>query len=101
MLLKCLQSGERSVFLHGCVGQGCDTVWGPEDQGDECPKCGCKRYDDAGKPKEFVIHFPLKSRIESLLTCRAYQKAVRWESERTHDNDDYVSGISNKKYIII
>lgn len=93
MLLLMFQSGERSVFLHGCVGQGCDTVWGPQDPGDECPKCGGRRYDDKGKPKEFVLHFPIKPRIESLLRCEDYKKAVRWECERKHANDDYVSGI--------
>ena len=99
-ILLMSQSGARSVFLHGCVGEGCDTVWGPQDQGDICPKCDGRRYDDKGKPQEFVLHFPLKSRIESLLTCRAYQNAVRWECERTHANDDYVSGICNNNYLM-
>ena len=32
-----------------------------------------------GKPREFVVHFPLKARIESLLTCKEYVRSVKWE----------------------
>ena len=86
------QAGEKAVFLHGCVGQGCTKVWGPQDGADVCNLCGGRRYDGNGKPHEFVIHFPLKGRLENLLKCDQYYQAVRWECDRERTNDDYMTG---------
>ena len=86
------QAGEKAVFLHGCVSQGCTKVWGPEDEEDVCNLCQSRRYDGKGKPREFVIHFPLKNRFEKLLTCEQYRQSVRWECERRKTNDDYITG---------
>jgi hypothetical protein len=85
------QSGEKHVQLHGCVH--CDNkVWGPDDVEDICNLCGCNRYDDNGKPKEYVIHFPLTERLQSLLCCKQYYDSVRWECDRSRTNDDYMTG---------
>ena len=84
--------------MHGCVGvnnKGCSKVWGPGDVGNTCQLCGGARYDVKDKPKEFIIHFPLKNRLQSLLQCEQYYKAVRWECDRTSVNEDYVSGLLN------
>jgi len=83
------------VLLHGCVGRCRAKVWGPEDVEDVCNLCGTSRYNDQGKPREFVVHFPLKKRFESLLQCPEYRKAVRWESQRTRVNINYMTGTSS------
>ena len=88
---KHTQAGEKRVDLHGCVG--CDKkVWGPDDNEIVCNFCGGNRYDSNGKPKECIIHFPLKARLESLLRCPQYLEAVRCEFERDKNNDDYITG---------
>lgn len=87
-----LQAGEETVFLHGCVG--CDNkVWAEEDVGETCPQCGADRYDESGKAKEFVVHFPIAKRMKSLLSLEQYYNAVRWECDRTKKNDEYVTGL--------
>ena len=88
--MQCL-AGSRRVYLHGCVGHGCKTVWGPEDPATECNVCGGSRFDDCGKPHEFVVHFPLFEQFESLLGCKQYQHAVRWENRRKK-NPAYMCG---------
>lgn len=85
------QAGEESVELHGCIG--CHTkVWGPEDAETVCDVCQGNRYDREGKPKEYIIHFPLKKRLEKLLLCPDYREAVRWEYKRAKDNSEYITG---------
>ena len=84
------QAGEKHQVLHGCVGCN-NKVWGPDDDSDVCELCNGHRYDDKGKAKEFVVHFPLKERLEKLLKCHQYYMFVRWEGER-RTNDDYVTG---------
>ena len=61
------------------------------NQTDANSVCGSDRYDAAGKPREYVIHFPLHDRLKSLLRCRQYTDALRWEHTRTR-NADYVTG---------
>ena len=87
------QAGEKAVFLHGCVGQGCSKVWGPEDAGIVCDLCGGRRYDDKGKALESVVHFPLKQRLAKKLKCDQYYQAARWECDRERTNDDYMTGM--------
>lgn len=82
------------MVLHGCVGPCGTKVWGPQDAADVCEVCGTRRYDDKGKPRESVIHFPLKERFESLLKCDQYNNAVRWESQRERINSSYMTGIN-------
>ena len=85
-----MQSGEKQVQLHGCVD--CNRkVWGPDDSEDVCNECGGNRYDLKGKPKEYVVHFPLKERLQSLLRCEQYYDSVLWECDRS-TNDDYMTG---------
>ena len=79
-------------MLHGCVGQGCNKVWGPRDDSDVCDLCGDNRYDRDGAPRECVVHFPLKDKIESLLKCGQFYNSVQWEGQRSHTNSDYITG---------
>ena len=81
----------RSVILHGCAGRLCKKVWPPADNTDQCEHCGSARYDDNGKAREYVIYFPLRDRIASLLRCRQYTELLQWEWKRTK-NPDYVAG---------
>ena len=86
-------------MLHGCVG--CDNkVWSPDDDSKVCDKCNGNRYEENGVAKEFVVHFPLKERLESLLKCPQYYMFVRWEGERPA-NDDYMTGTQIKLSIIV
>ena len=87
------QAGENYVFLHGCIGEGCNQVWEESDDGQVCPKCNAARFDDNGKPKESIIWFPLKPRLESLLSTTEFEESVRWEGQRCQDNDEYVTGL--------
>lgn len=85
------QAGVRRVYLHGCVE--CNKkVWGPNDLSTVCELCGAQRFDAGGKPKEFIVHFPLFDQFKSLLTCKQYQRAVRWESLRPKGNPNYMCG---------
>ena len=90
------QAGATCVFLYGCVGCS-KKVFSSEDKSDSCEICGSARYDAAGKPrsKQRVIHFPLKSRLRSLLGCEKYVQSVRYEHERAQKkrNAEYMSGI--------
>ena len=71
-----------------------DQVWGPEEASDRCTKCGGSRFDADGKPKEWVVHFPLTPRIQSLLQCRRFVETVRWEHDRAQGhNPAYMSGV--------
>ena len=85
-------AGVRRVYLHGCIGQGCLKVWGPEDPEDVCDLCGGDRFDVNGKPKEFIIHFPLADQFQSLLACKQYEQAVRSEGLRETPNPAYMGG---------
>ena len=91
------QAGAKAVYLHGCP---CNKkVWGPDDDSDECEFCGGSRYDDENKPREFVVHFPLKERLRSLLKLPQYVKAVRWELERNaRHNRNYVTDVYDTKW---
>lgn len=86
------QAGARRVTLHGCVGECKKKVWGPNDPSTVCDLCGADRFDAAGKPKEFIIHFPLMDQFKSLLTCKQYQQTVRWECLRPTQNAAYMCG---------
>ena len=82
------------MFLHGCVGPCKTKVWEPQDPADLCELCGTRRYDDKENAREFVVHFPLKERFESLLKCEQYCNSVRWESQRERINSSYMTGLS-------
>lgn len=84
-------AGAKRVYLHGCVGQGCNKVWGPEDPATTCNLCGCDRFDAAGRAHESIVHFPLIDQFKSLLACPQYEDAVRWESRRKA-NPAYMCG---------
>ena len=82
----------EAVYLHGCVGQGCDTVWRDTDAANVCDKCGTQRFDVSGKAREFVIWHPLASRFESLLKCEQYCESVKHECRRPQATDtDYIT----------
>ena len=84
-------AGVSRVYLHGCVG--CHRkVWAPEDPADVCELCGGDRFDPAGKPKEFIVHFPLSAQIKGLLGCKQYAEAARHECRRTQTNPAYMCG---------
>lgn len=86
------QAGTKGVFLHGCVGPCQKKVWGPEDVSDTCEICGTRRYDSAGKPKQFIVHFPLAEHITKLLELPQYANALRWEGNRSRTNARYITG---------
>ena len=93
MIKKPKQAGARSVCLHGCVG--CHKkVWGADDASDVCDVCGPNRFDATGKPREYVVHFPLTERFTNFLRCDQYVKSVRWECDRPSGNTAYMSGLS-------
>ena len=85
------QAGAKRIYLHGCV-QCNKHVWAPNDPSDVCQLCGGKRYNNDGKPQEFIVHFPLINQFKSLLTCEQYQEAVRWECRRSRQNPAYMCG---------
>ena len=91
------QAGQKAVYLHGCVG--CTKIWGQGDDNDVCELCGSNRFDEHGKAREFVVHFPLIDRFKSLLRCPQYCDSVRWECKRPQGNGDYISGTQFGDYI--
>lgn len=83
----------EAVYLHGCVGLGCDKVWRETDPGNVCPKCRTQRFDGNGKAREFVVWFPLAQRFESLLKCEQYCEAIRHECRRPQGDPDYITDV--------
>ena len=92
-LLSRRQAGQKYVRLHGCVSCN-NKVWEESDVQEICPNCGAHRFDDKGKPKEFIIWFPFKERFASLLRTEKFVESVKWEGKRVKANPDYVTGIS-------
>ena len=90
-------------------------MWEDNDPAKTCPVEGCdgKRYDKdvchlfgscfivvslyhvQGHPHEEVYHFPLKKRLEALISCHAYADALGYEARRPR-NDHFVSGNDTK-----
>jgi hypothetical protein len=87
-----LQAGVESYKYDGCIK--CDKhVWGPKDKSTTCPLCDGLRYDKEGVPLEQVVHFPLKTRLASLLRDSSqFTDALRYEFERIKGEDDVVAG---------
>ena len=56
-----------------------------------CEICGSERFDAKGKAREFVVHFPLKKKLERLLQCEQYLQAVKWEGKR-RSNASFMTG---------
>ena len=71
------QSGVKKEVLHGCVGQGCQHVYGPHDKRRACPKCNHPRYNADGVANEAVYYFPIRSRLEALMKCPNYVKLMQ------------------------
>ena len=87
------QAGVSAHKYHGCPKLGCMHVWDEDDKTSECPVCGGPRYDAKGVPLEEVIYFPLKDRLEALLSVPAYYDACMWENYRQKPKSGVVSGI--------
>ena len=68
-------------------------MWRETEEGDRCPKCGTRRFDDNGKPKEYVVWFPLQSRLTALLKLHQFQHAVRHESRRPQGDPDCITDV--------
>ena len=81
------------MYLYGCASQGCDQVWRDTDIGAVCPKCTTNRYDEDGNARESVVWFPLRPRLEALLKCPQFVKAVLHEGCRPHHSRNIVSDV--------
>ena len=57
-------------------------MWRDTEPGNICPKCGTSRFDDKGKPREFVVWFPLEDRLTRLLQLQQFCEAMRHENRR-------------------
>ena len=68
-------------------------MWRETDQGDRCPKCGRSRFDDKGKPKEYVVWFPLQTRLTALLRLHQFQHVVRHENRRPRADPDCITDV--------
>ena len=78
--------------LHGCIVCN-EYVWDEKDKSEKCPICFSPRYDHAGEPLEKVVHFPLKGRIEALLSVEQYHESCMWESWRAQPVDGAVTDV--------
>ena len=59
--------GVHKVVLHGCTGCN-DYVYGPDNNLDNCVKCGASRYKPNSRhAKEMVYYFPIRPRLQALL----------------------------------
>lgn len=67
-------------------------MWRETEPGDICPKCGESRFD-GGKPKEFVVWFPLRERFAKLLQVRQFCEAVRHENRRPQGDPDCIADV--------
>lgn len=76
------KSGVEKVILHGCIGvandgQACQHVYGPGDARNRCPTCGHSRYKANGiTANEIVYHFPIKKRLQALLSLPNFKKLL-------------------------
>lgn len=68
-------------------------MWRDTEPGNTCPKCGTARFDRNGKPKEFVVWFPLAERLASLLKLQQFCTAVRHENRRRNDQQEYITDV--------
>ena len=85
------EAGVECIELHGCIH--CQRhVFTPEDHTHLCPKCGGERFDNDGEPNERVYYFPIKERLEKLMSVPRYAKMCQHEFTRPR-NDDYVTDV--------
>ena len=68
-------------------------MWRENETGDTCPKCGQRRFDAGGKPNEYVVWFPLQSRLAALLELPQFQECMRHENRRKQGDPDYVTDV--------
>ena len=61
------------------------------DLGTPRPAATCAVTIVYGKPHEYIVWFPLMDQFESLLKCKQFEHAVRWE-ERRKANPNYMCG---------
>jgi len=67
--------------LHGC--KWCDHyVFLPSNPARRCPECQGERYDDAGKPYEVCIFFPLEPQLRALLGVENFRRCLQHEYKR-------------------
>ena len=72
------EAGVQCVELHGCTGQGCSHVYGPADIRELCPICNNPRYSASSKkPKEKVLHFPIRPRLEALMKLKSFRQLLQ------------------------
>ena len=85
------EAGVKCLELHGCTN--CQRhVFAPDDKTSTCPDCGVGRYTADGKPKERVFFFPMKDRLEKLMSLRRYYSMCQHEFERPR-NINYVTDV--------
>ena len=72
------ESGVQKIPLHGCVGQGCQHVYGPRYKRVRCPDCNHPRYKGNGKtPNEVTYYFPIRERLKALLQLPNFRKLLQ------------------------
>ena len=62
-------------------------MWREGEPGNVCAKCGTDRFDNKGKPQEFVVWFPLRERLEQLLSLQQFCNVLRHENRRPEGAD--------------
>ena len=84
-------SGSKCLRLHGCVVCNCH-VFGPCDKAKICPVCEHPRYDDHGQPNEVCWYFPLREKLQRLLSLSIFRDFLKHEMKRPH-NPKYMSDV--------
>jgi len=86
------EAGVKCLELHGCTN--CQRhVFAPGDKTSaRCPECGAGRYQADGKPNERVFFFPIKGRLQKLMSLPRYYNMCQHEFERPRNNN-YVTDV--------
>ena len=89
-----VQAGVEVHTYHGCPVCN-EHIWDESDKGNLCPRAGCtgRRRDDNGQAYQEVIHFPLKSRLATLLGCPAWKHNIEYEDWRPQSKHGAVAGL--------
>ena len=86
------EAGAKYEKLHGCVNSNCaGYVFGPENKDKtHCPLCRHERVLGAdGAEPETVYYFPLRPRLEALLSTTQYRESLKYERKRNHNSVFY------------
>ena len=85
------ESGATCLCLNGCVG--CNNhVFTPQEKVKTCPRCGHDRYNEKAQPHEVCWYFPLRDKLQRLLSLPRFRQHLKHEMKRPQ-NSKYITDV--------